>query len=400
MKASSFIRNISGDKVIWAVVILLSVFSILAVYSSTGTLAYRFKQGNTEYYLIKHLSILGLGLVLMYIAHLLPFDFYGRWSGIALLIAIPLLGYTLLFGTPVHGALRWQTLPIINISFQPSDFAKLALLIYLAQILARSQNKLSDPRHIILWIILPMMLVVGLVLPANLSTAAIIYASCLILMFVGRVKFSHLGVIIGSTLVVLTIFILVLRAYPEYGRFQTWNSRIETFFGANDEENYQLEQSKIAIASGGILGKRPGNSTQKNFLPQPYSDFIFAIIVEEYGLAGGTIVVLLYLILLFRGVRIATKTNNIFGAILTLGLSFSLVFQALINMAVAVGLMPVTGQPLPMVSMGGTSLWFTSIAIGIMLSVSRTFENPETAKSYTHKSAIQNPQSAKKSING
>lgn len=374
MNIQKLIKSMGGDRVIWSVVILLSVFSILAVYSSTGTLAYRFKQGNTEYYLLKHLGILGLSLVFMYVAHLIPFQIYGRLSKLALMIAIPFLAYTLFFGTAVHDAYRWYTLPIINISIQPSDFAKLALLIYLASTLAKYQENIEDLKNTMIWIILPMILVVGLILPANLSTAAIIYASCLIVMFVGRVKFAHLAAIVGGTLLVFTIFILVLKAYPEMGRFNTWQNRIQTYLGSNEEGNYQLEQSKIAIANGGITGKLPGNSTQKNFLPQPYSDFIYAIIIEEYGLAGGGFVVLLYLVLLYRGVRIATKSESIFGAILTFGLSFSLVFQAMINMGVTVGLMPVTGQPLPMISMGGTSLWFTSIAIGIMLSVSRSLD--------------------------
>jgi cell division protein FtsW len=380
MGIGSIIQNIKGDRVIWALVILLSVFSILAVYSSTGTLAYRYKQGNTEYYLIKHLSILGFGLVLMYIAHLIPFHIYGRLSRLALLIAIPLLFYTLLFGTSIHGASRWQTLPMINVSIQPSDFAKLALFIYLARTLAKNQANIEDIRNTLLWLILPMVVVVGLVLPANLSTALILYATSMIILFVGRVRFKHLATIAGSTLLLFAIFIIVLKAYPEMGRFQTWQNRIESYMGSNDEGNYQIEQSKIAIANGGLLGQRPGNSTQKNFLPQPYSDFIYAIIIEEYGLIGGGFIVLFYLILLFRGIRIATKTDNIFGAILTFGLSFSLVFQAMINMGVTVGIFPVTGQPLPMISMGGTSLWFTSIAIGIILSVSRSIENPEQNK--------------------
>lgn len=376
MGIRSVIKNIKGDKVIWAVVVLLSVFSILAVYSSTGTLAYRFKQGNTEYYLLKHLSIMGLGFVIMYFAHRIPFRIYGRLSTLAMIIAIPVLAYTLMFGTTVAEATRWYTLPIINLSFQPSDFAKLALFTYLARTLAKNQDLISDLKNTLLRIILPMVLIVGLVLPSNLSTAAIIYASCMIIMFAGRVRFSQLATLAGITLVVFALFIIILKAYPQMGRFQTWQNRIESYMGSDDEDNYQIEQSKIAIATGGIIGKQPGNSTQKNFLPQPYSDFIYAIIIEEYGIVGGGLVVLLYLILLFRGVRIATKTESIFGMLLVFGLSFSLVFQAMINMAVAVGLMPVTGQPLPMVSMGGTSLWFTSLAIGIMLSVSRDIEKP------------------------
>jgi len=377
MEKGSIFSNIKGDRVIWAVVILLSFVSILAVYSSTGTLAYRYKHGNTEYYLLKHLSIMGMGLVLMYFVHRVPYYIYGRLSKLAIIIAIPLLAYTLFFGTAIHDATRWYTLPIINISIQPSDFAKLALFIYLARTLAKNQPQIEDLRSTIIWIILPMVIVVALILPANLSTAAIIYATSMIIMFVGRVRVKHLATIAGSTLLLFAIFILILKAYPEMGRFQTWENRITSFINPDAEGNYQIEQSKIAIASGGLIGKQPGNSTQKNFLPQPYSDFIYAVIIEEYGLIGGGSIMLLYLILLFRGIRIATKSENLFGAILTFGLSFSLVFQALINMGVTVGLVPVTGQPLPMISMGGTSLWFTSIAIGIMLSVSRSLEKYE-----------------------
>ncbi|HHN48668.1 MAG TPA: cell division protein FtsW, partial [Bacteroidales bacterium] len=346
----SIVKNIRGDKVIWAVVILLSVFSVLAVYSSTGTLAYRFKQGNTEYYLIKHLSIMGLGLVLMYLAHLIPYHYFGRLSKFAIIAVIPLLAYTLLFGTSVHGASRWHILPIINLSFQPSDIAKLALIVYLSYALAKMQSNIDDLNNMLVKILLPTILIVALVFPANLSTAVIIFATSLIIMFVGRVRLIHLGGIAGGSLILLLTLILIIQTNPNIGRFQTWETRINSYVGSNEENNYQIEQSKIAIATGGITGKLPGNSTQKNFLPQSFSDFIYAIIIEEYGLAGGVVIVLLYMILLFRGIRIATKSEDIFGSILTFGLVFSLVFQAMINMGVAVGLMPVTGQPLPMVS--------------------------------------------------
>jgi cell division protein FtsW len=371
----SIVKNIRGDKVIWAVVILLSVFSVLAVYSSTGTLAYRFKQGNTEYYLIKHLSIMGLGLVLMYLAHLIPYHYFGRLSKFAIIAVIPLLAYTLLFGTSVHGASRWHILPIINLSFQPSDIAKLALIVYLSYALAKMQSNIDDLNNMLVKILLPTIMIVALVFPANLSTAVIIFATSMIIMFVGRVRLIHLGGIAGGSLILLLTFVLIVQTNPDIGRFGTWKSRMDSYIGSDEANNYQIEQSKIAVATGGITGKMPGNSTQKNFLPQSFSDFIYAIIIEEYGLAGGGLIVLLYLILLFRGIRIATKSEDIFGSILTFGLVFSLVFQAMINMGVAVGLMPVTGQPLPMVSMGGTSLWFTSIAIGIVLSVSRSLEN-------------------------
>ncbi|MDP2423875.1 MAG: putative peptidoglycan glycosyltransferase FtsW [Bacteroidales bacterium] len=374
MRLVSIIKNVKGDKAIWGVVILLAVFSLLAVYSSTGTLAYRYKQGNTEFYMLKHLGILFFGLVLMYLAHKVHFNWYGKFAFAVLVIVIPLLAYTLFFGTRVNEASRWATLPLINLSFQPSDFAKLAILIYLARVLGKNQDYVKDFKFNLVFIIIPVLVIVMLILPANFSTAVILYASCLIIMFIGRVKPLHLIGLIGVSVAAIGILVLLLWAYPEYSRIQTWKNRIENHFGDNPDGKYQSDQAKIAIANGGVIGKQPGNSVQKNFLPQPYSDFIFAIIIEEYGLIGGSVMVLLYLILLFRGASIATRTESKFGAFLTFGLAFSLVLQAMINMAVAVGMIPVTGQPLPLVSMGGTSLWFTSISIGIILSVSRSLE--------------------------
>jgi len=364
---SSFLKTIQGDRVIWAVVIVLSIFSIIAVYSSTGTLAYKYRSGHTEYYLFKHAGILILGFGLMYLVHRIKYTYFSRISQIALFIAIPLLAYTLFFGTIIHDASRWYTLPVINISFQPSDFAKLALIIFIARLLTLKQEDIKDFKSAFVPIILPIVVVCLLIFPANLSTAVMLFLTCLILMFIGRVNFKYILSLIALGAVSASLFIMVIYKYPEVGRFGTWKARIE--------EAYHVEQSKIAIATGGLLGVMPGNSDQKNFLPHPYSDFIYAIIIEEFGLVGGILILLMYLILLHRAVRIVIKCPKHFGAFLTIGLSLSLVFQALINMAVAVNLIPVTGQTLPLVSMGGTSLWFTSIAIGIILSVSRDIEN-------------------------
>jgi cell division protein FtsW len=375
---NNILRNIRGDKVIWAVVIILSIFSLLTVYSSTGTLAYRNQGGNTEYYMIKHLIILAFGFLLMYLTHLVKFTYFSRIFQIALYIAIPLLILTLLIGHNVNEAKRFLPLPF-HLSFQTSDLAKLTLIMYLARLLTKKQGKIKDFKSAFVPIMVPVLIVCALILPANFSTAAMLFITSLVLMFIGRVKFSYLASFVGITVGIFVIFLLVARVYPNFmPRVSTWNNRINNYFKPDhidSDKTYQVEQSKIAIASGGIVGKAPGNSTQRNFLPHPYSDFIFAIIVEEYGLLGGTFIVLLYLILFFRVVKIVIKCPRTFGAFMAIGVGFSLVFQALINMAVAVNLIPVTGQPMPLVSMGGTSIWFTSIAIGIILSVSRETDN-------------------------
>ncbi len=370
----SVLNRLQGDKVIWFVVAFMSLFSLLAVYSSTGTLAYRFQAGNTEYYLIRHSVIMILGLLLMYVAHKIKYTYYSRLSQLALFVAVPLLLLTLLMGTNINEANRWLTLPVINVTFQSSDFAKLALIMYIARVLTKKQGQIKDFKSSFLPVILPVMIVCALILPANLSTALILFATSIVLMFIGRISLKYIFAMITIGVVFLSIFLVVLLNSPETGRFYTWKSRIERFVDRENADTYQSDQAKIAIATGGITGKMPGNSVQRNFLPQAYSDFIFAIIIEEYGFIGGFTVVMLYLILLFRGVRIAHRSPGTFGAFLAAGLTFSLVFQAMINMAVSVDLLPITGQPLPLLSMGGTSLWFTSLAIGIILSVSRKVE--------------------------
>lgn len=375
----SILKNIKGDRVIWIVVAILSIFSILAVYSSTGTLAYKYQSGNTEYYLIKHFGILILGLVLMVLAHMVPYKYYARISQVAIWVSVPLLLYTLLFGTNLNEASRWYTLPLINITFQPSDLAKLALIIYVARLLSKKQEDIRDFKKGFMAILIPILVITLLILPSNFSTAAMIFATCFVLMFVGRVRFKFLLLFILTGAVSFALLILINFNSPKL-RLETWINRVENFTNEDSEANYQVEQAKIAIANGGIFGKMPGNSVQKNFLPHPYSDFIFAIIIEEFGLIGGTTVVLLYLILFFRAIKIVIKSPRNFAAFLTFGVAFSLVFQAMTNMMVAVNLLPVTGQTLPLISMGGTSIWFTSIAIGIILSVSREIEELNAKK--------------------
>ncbi|GMT44704.1 MAG: cell division protein FtsW [bacterium] len=373
--------DIKGDRVIWAVVFILTILSFLAVYSSTGTLAYKYHGGNTTYYMLKHGIILLTGLLLMYVAHLLKYTYYSRIFQIAFYIAVPLLFITLLYGLNLNEARRALPLPF-HLSFETSDLAKLTLIVYLARELTKREKEIRDFNKVLLYLMLPILIVCGLIFPANLSTAALIFVTSLVLIYIGRVKFSYILSIIGLSVLLLGFVLAVLLMMPagKQARLNTWKARIEQFKSGESGNDYQVEQSKIAIASGGLLGKMPGKSTQRNFLPHPYSDFIFAIIVEEYGLVGGTIVVLLYLILLYRAVRIVTKVPNNFGAYLAIGLSFSLVFQAMINMGVAVHLLPVTGQPLPLVSMGGTSIWFTSLSIGILLSVSKELESNKTGK--------------------
>lgn len=383
----SVLSRLQGDKVIWFVVAFLSLFSLLAVYSSTGTLAYRFQAGNTEYYLIRHFVILLMGLLLMYVAHKIKYTYYSRISQLALFVAVPLLVVTLFMGTNINEANRWLTLPVINVTFQSSDFAKLALIMYIARILTKKQGQIKDFKSSFIPVILPVMIVCALILPANLSTAVILFATSIVLMFIGRISLKYIFAMITLGVVFLSIFLVVLLNSPETGRFYTWKNRIERFVDRENADTYQSDQAKIAIATGGVTGKMPGNSVQRNFLPQAYSDFIFAIIIEEYGLIGAFVVVMLYLILLFRGVRIAHRSPGTFGAFLAAGLTFSLVFQAMINMAVTVDLLPVTGQPLPLLSMGGTSLWFTSLAIGIILSVSIKVEEIKNQEGGEHAAA-------------
>jgi cell division protein FtsW len=375
----SFVEKyIKGDKIVWLVAILLALLSILSVYSASGSLAYKHQGGNTSFYLFKHGFMLFVGLLLMLGAEKMNYKYYSRLSQLSLFLAVPLLLLTLIMGVNIGNASRWLIIPGINQTFQTSDFAKLALIMYLARLLYKKQDNIQDFKSAFLPIMLPVLLVCGLILPANFSTAAILFTTCLIIMFIGRVNIKYILSLIGIGLGSLMLMLLIAKSQPDLlPRLDTWVSRIESFSEGDSEGNYQAEQAKIAIAIGGPFGKvitGKGNSSQRNFLPQSSSDFIYAIIIEEYGLVGGFLVIILYLILFYRGIKIAQKAEKNFGTFLAVGLSFSLVFQAMINMAVAVNLFPVTGQPLPLVSMGGTSIWFTCLAIGIILSVSSKSE--------------------------
>lgn len=364
-------KYFKGDAVIWAVIFLLSIFSLLSVYSATGTLAYRYQGGNTYYYIMKHASILLVGIIIIYTTHLIPYKYFSRMSQLFLIISIPLLVFTLFFGQNVNQAHRFLVIPGLGLTIQPSDLAKLALIMYVARILSRKQNVIEDYKESLLPAIVPVLIVCGLILPANLSTAMMLFFVCIILMFIGRIKIKHLLAFGGVMIIVLTLFISVSLLVDKEGRIITWWHRIESFIGGENEENYQANQAKIAIERGGLIQLRPGKSIQRNFIPHPYSDFIYAIIIEEYGLIGGIVVLSLYLYLLFRAAMMVRKSSRTFPAFVAMGLALLITMQAMINMAVAIGLVPVTGQPLPMISMGGSSMLFTCLAFGVILSVSR-----------------------------
>ncbi len=370
-----------GDKVIWGVVLVLSFFSLLAVYSSTGSLAYRMEK-NANYYLIKQLMVLGLGIIIIYWVHKINYTKFAKVAVILYLVSLPLLVYTLFFGTTLNEGSRWIRLPVINLTFQTSDLAKLALFMFLARMLGMKQADIKDLRKG--FIPCPArydLYLCALIAPANLSTALMLGATCSILFFIGRVQVKHLLLMMAVGIIGVSMLFTISKL-TGFGRAKTWEQRIEDFAGGRKkdgktEDVYQVQQAKIAIANGGVTGRGPGQSLQKNFLPHPYSDFIFAIIIEEYGLIGGAVVMLLYMLFLWRSILIFKRCPFAFGAFLAVGLSITLVFQAMLNMAVNVHLVPVTGLTLPMISMGGSSIWFTSIAIGIVLSVSKYVDEME-----------------------
>jgi len=375
----NFATYFKGDRAIWLIALLLGVSSLLLVYSSIVTLAYRHHEGNTFYYLFRHGLFIGLGFVIMFVTHKMKYTYFSRISQLLLYLSIPLLLLTLLIGSNLNNASRWLVIPVINQSFQTSDLAKVGLIMYLARMLYLKRDVLNNFRESFVPMIIPVALVCGLILPANFSTAAVLFFTSMVIMFVGGVPFRHFASLIPAGIVAIALVSLVHQIKPEMvPRYDTWEKRIVRFWDGETKQdangNYQIEQAKIAIAKGGVVGRGPGNSNQRNFLPHPYSDFIYAIVIEEYGLFGGFFILLLYMALFFRTVKISQKTDNAFAQLLAVGLCFLLVFQGFINMAVAVNLVPVTGQPLPLVSMGGTSTWFTCLSIGIILSVSRGVE--------------------------
>lgn len=368
-------ENIKGDRLIWAIAALLAIFSFLPVYSAASSLAYIGSSGSTFSYFVKHFMHLFLGFTIMYGVHKIPYRYFRGLSMVMMPLIFVLLIVTMLQGTTIEGAnaSRWIRIPIVGMSFQTSTLAAVVLLVYVARYLSKIKDKVVSFKESIFPLWIPVFLILALILPSNFSTTAILFVMVVILVFLGGYPFRYLVVIIGSGIAGLVLFVLVAKAFPELmpNRVDTWMSRIESFSNGEDSESdYQIEKAKIAIASGELWGLGPGKSTQKNFLPQSSSDFIFAIIIEEYGLIGGAFLILLYMWLLFRIVIVAQKADTIFGKLLVLGVGLPIVFQALINMAVAVELFPVTGQTLPLISSGGTSIWMTCLAIGIILSVS------------------------------
>ncbi len=374
------IKNLfRGDKVIWMVVVFLALISMLVVYTSSDSLAYRKYNNDNGRVLMKHLMMLGLGLVALVLAANIKYKRYSRILTLFFWISVPLLLYTFIFGDNYNQANR--VIGIFGFTFQSSDLAKVAIIGYLARVLTLKHDELCDIKELFRSVMLPILVTVGLIFPANFSTAAMLFGTCVVMMFLGRVKMKYILGFVGTIAAVGIIAILVLLNFNSEdlnnsNRSRTWVARIERFIGkgddaANEEKDFQLTQSKIAIAGGGVIGKMPGKSTQRTILPHPYSDFIYAIIVEEYGLIGGIFVLLLYLILLYRASLVMIRAPQSFGAMLAMGLAFSLVMQALVNMGVSVGLLPVTGQPMPFVSLGGTSLLFTGISLGIIISVTR-----------------------------
>jgi cell division protein FtsW len=391
------VNRTRGDKYIWGIVILLSLVSILVVYSATGSLAYKMSKGNTSFYLFKQLSFSMLGFLMIYFLHRVNYTFFSKVATILFWISIPLLIYTLAFGAKINDGSRWIRLPIINMTFQTSDLAKLSLFMYISKLLSKKQEVIKDFKKGFLPIFWPVLVICALIMPANLSNALLTGATAMLLMFIGRVSIKHLllVVLVAAIPVSMIVFIAVytydgnqkedvkthekMDKLKSFGRVGTWVKRVQDFKYANDKETpYQVQQAKIAIANGGIvMGLGPGNSRQRNFLPQAYNDFIYSIIIEEYGLLGGAFIIFIYLIFLFRCIRIFRRCPYAFGAFLALGLSFTLVIQAVANMAVNVNLVPVTGVTLPLVSMGGSSFLFTCCAIGLILSVARNVEQLE-----------------------
>ena len=365
---------------IWATVALLAIFSFLPVYSAASNLAYTYGDGQTFSYFIKHFVHLFLGFSIIYAIHRIPYRYFKGLSMVMFPVVLILLLVTLLQGTTIDGAnaSRWIRVPFVGFTFQTSTLAALVLMVFVARYLSKIFEQDISFKSSIMPLWLPVFVVLILILPANFSTTAIIFTMVLVLSFLGGYPLKFLGAIVGSGLLVLSFFVLIAKAFPDAmpNRVDTWGSRISNFMDDRDsEEDYQIEKAKIAIATGSLYGLGPGKSVQKNFLPQSSSDFIFAIIIEEYGLLGGLFLLVLYLLLLFRIVVVAQKSDTVFGKLLTIGVGLPIIFQALINMGVAVELFPVTGQTLPLISSGGTSIWVTCLGIGIILSVSAKRED-------------------------
>ena len=373
-------QHIKGDRTIWALVAILALFSFMPVYSASANLV-SIVGGSTLGYLIKHVVLLLMGFAIIYAVHKIPYRYFSGGSVLLLPIVFFLLIFTLAQGTTIGGAYasRWISIPIIGVGFQTSTLAGLVLMVYTARYLAKNKDLKIIFKESMLQLWLPVALILMLILPANFSTTAIIFSMILIVAFVGGYPLKYIGYILGAGVLVLALFILTAKAFPDAmpNRVNTWGNRIENFSKSGGQETYQVEKAKIAIATGGVLGKGPGKSIQKNFLPQSSSDFIYAIIVEEYGLVGAILIVFVYFLLLFRIFITVKKATTIFGTLLVIGVGLPIIFQAGINMAVATNLFPVTGQTLPLISSGGTSIWMTCFALGMILSVSASKEETE-----------------------
>jgi cell division protein FtsW len=374
-------QHIKGDKTIWAIVAALAIFSFMPVYSASTNLVYVVGSGSTFGYLVKHMVLLIMGFAIIYGVHKIPYRYFSGGSVLMLPIVIVLLIYTIAQGTTIAGAnaSRWIRIPFVGIGFQTSTLAGLVLMVYVARYLSRNKEKEIKFKESLFQLWLPVSVVLILILPANFSTTAIIFVMILGLVFIGGYPLKYISFILGVGILALAFFVLITKAFPDAmpNRVQTWEKRIESFSSEEGKEAYQVEKAKIAIATGGLLGVGPGKSVQKNFLPQSSSDFIYAIIVEEYGLLGAVSVVFVYFLLLFRVFVVLRKTTTIFGTLLVIGVGLPIVFQAIINMAVATNLFPVTGQTLPLISSGGTSIWMTCFALGMILSVSASKKETE-----------------------
>ncbi|MGG8497312.1 FtsW/RodA/SpoVE family cell cycle protein [Tenacibaculum sp. TC6] len=377
----SVFQHIKGDRAIWAIVAVLAIFSFMPVYSASTNLVYVVGNGSTFGHLIKHIVLLLSGFAIIYGVHKIPYRYFSGGSVLMLPVIVLLLIFTMAQGTVIGGAnaSRWIRIPFVGIGFQTSTLAGLVLMVYVARYLAKHKEKPIQFKESLLQMWLPVGVVLMLVLPANFSTTAIFFTMILLLAYLGGYPLKYIGYILSIGLFSLLFFILVAKAFPDAmpNRIHTWQNRLESFSKSEGEENYQVEKAKIAIATGGPIGKGPGKSVQKNFLPQSSSDFIYAIIIEEYGLVGALLVVFIYFLLLFRILITAKKANTVFATLMVIGVGIPIVFQALINMAVAVNILPVTGQTLPLISSGGTSIWMTCFALGMILSVSASKNETE-----------------------
>lgn len=373
----NLLNRLQGDRTIWMVTFFLSLISILAVYSAISTLAYK-AHGNNLRFLVKHTLMIVVGFVIMYYVHRIKFKYFAKLSTLLIWIAAGMLLYALAFGHNLNDANRWIAIPLIGLTFQPSDFAKIVLVIYVARTLALKRDQLHDFKEGVVPVLWPIALICGLILPANFSTAAMLGLICFLMMFLGGVPFKHMSklFIAGIGLILTIIIVGETTGFPK--RYATWKNRILNAMHDDSDGNYQTDLAKYAIHEGGVIPKGPGSGSSRNFLPHPYSDMIYPFIIEEYGsILGGISLVLLYLILLFRTIKLSINNPKMGAQLAALGLSFMLVIQAFINMAVAVSLFPTTGQPLPLVSMGGTSTLFTCLALGIILSICRSRDETE-----------------------